>query len=262
MKKTTLTIFAGTCALLAGCSTPQGIYVPNPAPQPPETGTPIRSVTQANANVLAINETSLKLRTTMGSSGSEAVFNRKLMERLAATVNGITEFTPSGTGDVQILISSSFEQKDADAGFYRVRCEQVTVAVWYQGKQIAYKVVEPRELPRKSGLQNAKDQYLNPVATAIAPFLQKELLNLSATELAVGELSFGLKNSQSAPSSVNVAVQVNRIKNALGDMAGVVNYALVSQDVTSATCTFRVVYRKKDYPQGLVNALNLKLANQ
>lgn len=261
MKKTALVIFAGTCALLTGCSTPQTIYVPQPVQQQPQATAPIRNATQADADFVLVNEVSLKLRARLSPSGTENAFNQKLMQRLAAGLNNTADIVFADPGDVKIILSSSFEQKDADSGFYRIRCEQVTATVLFQGKQVASKIVEPRELPRKAGLQNAKDQYLNPVVTVLVPFLQKELLNLSNTELAVSELNFGLANKQKKTTSSQVAMQVNRIKNTLEKLDGVVNYTIVSQDVTNATCSFRVVYRKSQFPQGFANALNLELAN-
>lgn len=262
MNKSSLAIFAGACALLAGCSTPETIYVPRPAPQLPEATAPQRIETQASADFVVVNEVSLKLRSHLSSSGQETAFNRKLMQQLAAAMSGITDFVPAESSDVKIILSSSFEQKDADAGFFRIRCEQVSATMWYQGKQIASKVVNPVELPRKAGIQNAKDQYLAPAAESLAPFLQKELLNLSNTELAVSELNFGLANGQKKSTSSNVAAQVNRIKKTLDKLEGVVNYTIVSQNVANATCSFRVVYKKQLFPQGLANVLNLKLANQ
>lgn len=262
MKKAFLVLFAGSCALLAACSTPAPIYVA-PTVQPKvEATSPQRAVSQVDADFIAVDEVNLKLRVRMQDTGSESAFSKKLIQRLSSNLTAVAEFVSDGAGDVKIVFTPEFELKDADGEFCRVRCVQVETAIFYQNRQIAARVVSPAELPRKVGEQNAKDQYLAPVAAKIAPFLQKELLQLSGTELAVSEINFALKNTQKSSTSVNVAEQVNKIKQVFDSMEGVVSYAISNQDVKNATCSFRVVYQKRMFPQGIANALNLKLANK
>ena len=148
------------------------------------------------------------------------------------------------------------------ASYYRVNCKQIDVSISTGKKVYAAMTCEVENLPRKLGLQNAKDQYLPQAVNAIAPFLGKELERISNEQVAVSEVNLTLANFQTKPEARYVSEQVNRVAEILSAMSGVLNFTNVRQDVNKATCTFRIVYLKEQFPQGIANVLNAKLSGK
>lgn len=286
IQKTMIALLAGTSTLLVACATSASADVaPAPVASAPVASapvtaapvtaapvtqqvpkskrkSPVRVFSQTKVDFISVDEVNLKLRAGMVSSGKETAFNQKLIQRLAGNVLSVAELASGDSGDVKIVLSSDFEHKDSEGEYRRIRCVQVNVAIFSQGRQIATKVVEPREMQRVKGEQAAKDQYLPAVVAEIAPFLQKELLALSKTELAVSELNFTLARKQKKSSTASVAAEINKLKQAFDQMDGVINYTITKQDVKNATCSFRIVYQKRQFPQGLANALNHALSSK
>ena len=251
MKKTSLSIFAGVCIVLLGASSLA--YSAN---------TKTTGKTQTNADFVLVEEVSLKPRTLLVASGPEQAFNQKLLLRLSAQISETTELVTAVPADFKVVLASDFEVVDSEGDFRRIRCNQVSAVLFYQGRQIAAKVVTPKELPRKLGEDKAKEQYLTSVVAELVPFLQQELLRHSNSEIAVSKLNFNLGSTGKKSTTVTVAEQVAKIKQAFDKLEGIVQYKIIKQDVKMATCSFLVVYHKRQFPQGLSNALNNILANK
>lgn len=246
--------------LLCGCSSaapriPQQPQKPLPPQQPPQ-----RRISQVNASFTVADEINTKLRVFFDIS-SERAFSSKLAQRLAGrVVLKKAELTLSGRGDAVILIRPEFETVDVSGSYHRINCNQISVAISAKDKIYAMTTIEPKALPRKLGAQKAKDQYLAPAVKAIEPFLRRELERLSREEVAVSVVNFSLANTGAVPTSLEMAVRVNKIANMLRSMPEILNFTNIRQDAATATCSFRIVYLSKRFPQGLRNVLNLRLA--
>lgn len=262
MKKSNLLFAVIVMALSNGCAIEKAQVSPKvqPIQQAPA---PIREVTQANANFSVVNEVNTKLRVFFSWPAAERSFCKNLAARLAgAVILDKAEIVLSPPDDVVIRLSPEFELLDKTHEYYRIKCNQISVSIVSPQKVYAVTTVELQPLPRKLGAQNAKNQYLAPAVKAISPFLKKELEKISNESVAVSVLDFSLANVQENPESQHIAAQVNKISQILSTTPGVINFTNIRQDVSKATCSFRVVYLKDQLPQGLANVLNLKLAGK
>lgn len=262
MKKYNLFVAVMLVVLSNGCALERAQISPNPQPIP-QAPAPVRTVTQANANFSVASEVNTKLRVVFNWPAAEKTFSAKLAERLAGSVIlDKAEITLNSTADLVVTIIPEFELLDKTREYYRIKCNQIKVSIASKQKVYAMTTVEPKSLPRKLGVQNAKNQYLAPAVKTIAPFLKKELEKISNESVAVSVVDFSLANVQENPESQYVAAQVNRISLILSSTPGVINFTNIRQNVANATCSFRVVYLKEKFPQGITNMLNLKLAGK
>jgi len=224
---------------------------------------PVRMATQANADFSVAGEANAKLRVTFNWPEGEKIFCTKLAERLAGkAVLDKAEIVLDSPGDVVITLMPEFELVDKSGEYYRINCNQITVTISSKGKVYAMTTVEPKALARKLGEQNAKNQYLTSVADAIMPFLKKELEKISSEHIAVSVVDFTLANVQKNPEPRYVAARVDELTKILKSTPGIISFTNVRQDVSKATCSFRVVYLREQFPQGISNAINLKLAGK
>lgn len=263
MKKTNLLITLTAAVFCGGCV---AIEQPHVSPKPqrlPQGSAPVRMTTQANANFSVAGEVNTKMRVFFVSSSAEKIFSSKLAGILSErVVLDKAQLCLNSAGDIMISLLPEFELIDKSGEYYRVNCRQISVVIASRQKVLARKIVMPEALPRKLGVQNAKNQYLASAAGEIVPFLKKELERISREEVAVGIVDFALANIQEQPEPRKIAQQVNKIVHILSTLPGVINFTNIKQDVPKAACSFRVVYLRDQFPQGLTNVLNLKLAGK
>lgn len=244
--------------LFAGCVNPPA---PQPLPQPlPPVPAPVRTETQAKANISVVNEAKTLLRVGFTWDRSETEFCNALALRLAGAVTGQATVVTSNPVDLKINITPDFEIKDKSGEYIRINCNQLSIQISDARQIYALKTVTPSARPRQLSAKQAKQQYIAPIAAELIPFIQNSINKITNDEIAVSILDFNLKNYQTTPESQYVAMQVEKINRALASTDGVINYANIRQDVSSATCSFRVVYLKNKLPQGIANVINLKLA--
>lgn len=129
-------------------------------------------------------------------------------------------------------------------------------------KTIALKTIELKPMQRKLEIEQAKNQYLKPAVEKLVPYLRKELNRINNEHVAVAIVDFALANTKDQPSSDSIAKEVKKIAWIMVNTPGIINSSVIRQDVNKAACTYRVVYLKDKFPQGLQNELNLKLANK
>ena len=262
MKNTQIFLGILSGLLLTGCVLDDPELQPEIKPLPAQEA-PARQRTQAEANFSVTSEVSTKLRVTIVPGNEERSFCRKLAQRLAGrVVIDKAELVLDSNGDAQIVLDPEFELKDQSGSYYRIICNQINAKIVSNRKVYAMTTIEPKSMPRKLGLQNAKNQYLAQAADALAPFLSKELEKISNKDVAVCIVDFALANAQEQPDSRSVAIQIDKIARILNSTNGIINYTNIRQDVSRATCSFRVVFLKDQFPQGLTNVLNLKLASK
>ena len=266
MKTINLLAVAVISGLASGCASKVDTPSPQPSPQvqaPVKTSCPqVQAMVQKKGNFSAVREHDAKLRLAF-SWKSEDDFSVKLADRLTGNiVLEKADIVKPDNADAFIMIAPEFELKDKTGGYYRYSCSQVKISVISNRKIFAMKVFEPKEMPRKLGAQNAKNQYLNQTEKAITPFLKKELEKISKEQIAVRKVDFALKNTQAKTDSLYVAKQIDKIVRILGADANIIRFANIHQDNARAICSFRIVYLKEKFPQGIINYLNLKLAGK
>ena len=247
--------------VFCGCIIPDADVSPRvkPLPTPAVAPQPVSQVAVTSFTIE--NEVNTKLRAKINYSGLEADFSRRLAERLAATVIlNKAEIVTGGPYDIAISVAPEFEIKDTDGEYTRAICREVVISVQINGSIYASKVIEPAPLPRRLGVANAKNQYLKQVASAAADFLSKNIDNISNSHIGVSELTFRLASTDGKLDSAKVAAQVEKLNIVLKSTNGIVNYTIVSQDNAKGLSSFRIVYMKNSFPQGLINVLNLKLS--
>lgn len=264
MKSATFIIGLLSIFLLAGCATDKP-YVPAPAKEIKPIA-PINTETTVNSEGFSIvDETNTCLRVRFSGTSAEKSFCEALVRRLAEAINkdGKVRVVNDTPYDLIIAVNPEFEIFDRDGDYVRIKCKQVFFSIrpmHSKSKDVyAVKTVVPADLPRQLGADRAKEQYLPPVATEAVPFLNKELERICDNMLAVTEMKFRLKNYLSKPSPVQLAAQVEKINTVLSNMPGIVSIQNISQDTASASCTYRIVYLKEQFPQGIANVINLKL---
>ena len=262
MKKSNLLFAAAALALCIGCAGNTDMPQP-PVPPLPPAPAPVIHETQADANFTVTSETNAKLRASFKCDQSEHDFSRKLAERLLdQVILQNADLVMNGDSDILIVIAPEFELKDKTGNYYRIICNQIKVSMILNQKTIALKTIELKPMQRKLGIEQAKNQYLKPAVAKLVPYLRKELNRINNEHVAVAIVDFALANTKDQPSSDSIAKEVKKIAGIMVSTPGIINSSVIRQDVDKATCTYRVVYLKDKFPQGLQNELNLKLANK
>ncbi len=229
--------------------------------------TPLHTETVGKAGeLIAANETGASLRVRFSGSAEEGRFRENLARKLAEAVGvaGNVRIVTEAPYDLDVVIKPEFEVFDRDGDYVRVKCKQVFFAIrpmmTKSASIYAVKTIVPNDLPRQLGIERAKEQYVAAVEKEAVPFLEKELARLGGKMLAATEVNFKLKNDRLWPSPARLAAEVEKIDKSLASMPGIVSARNVSLGTDSAHCTYRIVYQKEQFPQGIVNAINLNLA--
>ncbi len=275
MKIQSLLIGALIALCIAGCTTdeyhvhaPPPDYWPKVTPPVPVLPPAVDSPPTADVGGFMIaEEANTKLRVNFAGpwSGSDSAFCEKLAEKLAESINETRNIrlVSGAPFDLNVMIKPEFEVFDRDGEYVRVNCRRVNVSIRpmfaYGQSILAVKSVTPKDMPRQLGLDRAKEQYLPAVAQAFAPFLNKELTYIGDTMLAATDIKFALRNPMVRPTAKRLALEVAKIDSVLKSTSGVVSFQNIYQDTEAATCTFRVVYLREAFPQGISNVVNLRL---
>ena len=256
----TKNIFLLACAgfVLAGCTQ---VYVSPRQESLPAEKSPINQNTQVNNNAFSIDsEVITKIRVKVFSDKSEESFCKKLSQRIASSMlSENSEIVTVDPYDISIFLNPEFELFDKDGEYFRVDCRQITATIRSARKIYASKTIELKPMQRKISLARAKEQYLNPAAAELAPFISNELAKIAQSEIGVSEIKFNLANIREKADSADIAYQVDRISRILSSTSGILNYSVIEQNINKASCTFRVVYLKDNVREGLTNVLNIKL---
>ena len=262
MKSILAVTVCSLAVILSGCL--DRTVLPEPIQPLPPAQSPINPATRPAEDSFSIESAvSTKLRLKIIGSKSEPDFCSKVAERLAeSVVLSKAELTLHDPYDAVITITPEFELIDSDGDYYRINCQQVSVRIQSEQKTYAVKTVEPAPMPRKMGLKNAKNQYAKTVVAALTDYLSSELTRISNQDVAVTEMRFKLRNWQEKADPAAIASQVGKISQILHNMPGIINYTNIAQSTSQASVTFRIVYLKGQYPQGLVNAVTSKLATK
>ncbi len=266
MKHTHIIAGLALAATLAGCCSAPQTVPPQPLPLPPAPAPVELKNTGDKGGFEIVSEANTKLRVLFTSSAAESAFASRLAQDLAEGINssGNIRLVGSAPYDLSIAITPLFEVFDTDGEYVRIKCSRVSIAVSpaVSGNKELYSVknIVPADMPRQLGAQRAKDQYLKPVAKEALPFLNKELARIADTKIAATEIKFQMKNWNAKPDAAELAHEAAKIKSVLDKTPGIISFQNISQNNASATCTYRVVYMKDAFPQGLVNDINSKLA--
>ena len=260
MKKSLLILSAATC-FLTGCTFTDPVVPPKPAPLPPPKENPpvapARVVTRSFSITSAIDT---KMRVNFEYASAEQKFCGKLAARLAEEVMlDKAELVTQAPYDATVRIVPEFELVDQTGDFYRVNCKEVRFTIVTAGKLLGLTTVTPAALPRKRGLDNAKEQYLKAVAEKAAAFVSKKFDVLTATQLGITNVTFKIAGHNTENTISEFSKRIDRLNDVLKKTQGISNYQIISQDIVKGECTFRVVYMKEKFKHGIINALSVEL---
>lgn len=260
MKKSLFVITAAAIFLAAGCtSKPDIAPAPKPLPAPKEktVSNKPQVVTRSFSITSAIDT---KMRVKFEYPAAEQKFCDKLAARLTEQVIlEKAELVTNPPFDATIRIAPDFELVDQTGTFHRVNCKEVRISIFTTGKLLGMTTVSPAALPRVRGLDNAKEQYLAPVAEKASEYIGKKFDTLTASQLGITNVTFKIAGHNITNNINEFSKRVSQLNDVLKSTQGISNYQIVSQDVVKGECTFRVVYMKEKFKQGIINALSVEL---
>ena len=224
---------------------------------------PVRPQTAAAEKVAVANVAPAKLRVGIVYSQKEDEFGSKLATVLTEkAVLEQADLVSSRCGDAVVSLKPEFELKDKSGNYYRIICKQVEIVISANKKICAVTTITPKPMRRQLNIQDAKDQYIDQVTAAAIPFIKAELQKLSQNTIAVSVVDFAFANWNVLPGARSIAPKVAEIEKVIKSIPGVIEYSNAGQNNAKAVTTFRIVYYKDAFPQGLVNALNQKLVEK
>lgn len=260
MNKTLFYIISLTTLVMSGCTIPDAKISPAEPQRKEIQQAPVKITQVASSSFSITGNVDSKLRIKFSVPASEASFCNKLITKLQeSAIPQNAEIVEDNRYDILVKIIPDFEEKDKDGNYFRIICNEIIISIHGFNKTLGIKSIEPVALQRALGLSNAKNQYVKPIAREAIPFISQKLENISNTKLGITEITFKLANTAKEDISFRIAKEIENLNSILNSQQGIVNYQNIFQDSINGICTFRIVYVKENYPQGLINALNLEL---
>lgn len=262
MKKLLFTLSVAILLFVTGCTFSEPVVTPKPAQLPPSKASAAPVSPQPLHQSFSITKVvDAKMRVKFEYPQSEQQFCQKLADRLMDQIAvEKADLVAEAPYDAFIRITPVFEMKDQEENYFRVICQEVRVSISSNKRLLASTTITPEALPRKMGLDNAKNQYLKVIADKVQVFVGEKLDTLTATRLGVTNITFKIANQGIDNTLEYTAEQINKLDNILKRTSGISNYQIIAQDVTKGECTFRIVYMQNSFRQGIINFLSLELA--
>ena len=165
--------------------------------------------------------------------------------------------------DMIVKIGCEFKEVSTFGEYVKMDCKAVTAGVVgiREEELSSLMIVHPRSMERKLGRDEAMNQYVMPVCNELLPQLRSEIERLASENIAVEEIIFLVKCAPSGNATDEFRREVQRIKGQLDGTDGILSWDMLKQDAENQRCSFRVVYMRKKYPEGLGNKLGSKLAD-
>ncbi len=156
--------------------------------------------------------------------------------------------------DAVLSIRPHLTTVDHDGNYWRLNCEVQSELRASNTKRVfaakSFKFVAPK---RVLGLENAVKQFEDEGGKAVSDWCAKELKHIFDRDVEVALLNIELVQSP-ADAKRNVVADNQKIM-AIGEgmrqMPGLISYELTGRNESQGTCTYRVVYFRKDYPNGI-----------
>lgn len=156
--------------------------------------------------------------------------------------------------DAVLSIRPRLTTVDHDGNYWRLNCEVQSELRASNAKRVfaakSFKMVAPR---RVLGLENAVKQFEDEGGRAVSDWCAKELKHVFDRDVEVALLNIELVQKP-VDAERNVVAdnrQIMAIGEGLQRMPGLISYELTGRNESQGTCTYRVVYFRKDYPNGI-----------
>ena len=165
-----------------------------------------------------------------------------------------------GASDTILTIRPRLTTIDHDGNYWKLNCDvQAELRAGNAARVLAAKSFKFAAPQRVLGLENAVKPFEIEGGKAVSGWCAKELKQVFDREVKVALLNIELVQSQAnAPRNVaEDSRQIMAIGDGMKQMAGLVSYALTGRDAEKGTCTYRVVYFHKDFPNGIGTAVNV-----
>jgi len=156
--------------------------------------------------------------------------------------------------DAILTIRPRLTTVDHDGNYWRLNCEVQSELRASNAKRVfaakSFKFVAPK---RVLGLENAVKQFEDEGGRAVSDWCAKELNHIFDRDVEVALLNIEL--IQRPVDAQRNVVEDNRQIMAIGEglrrMPGIISYELTGRNEGQGTCTYRVVYFRREYPNGI-----------
>ena len=258
MKKSILGTAAVFCGIfLSGCCSEECSKEVAPAPVAP----PVKKVTTARVQNISFSvgdEVKTKLRLQIRHSAGNEDFSERLVQMIGDDLLKEVEIGKFSESDGVIRLGNEFKVVDKTGEYVRVICKRISVSVVCYDQLKSSKTIRLKGMPRKLGYDNAVEQYLDPAARELRKYLVPKIAALNNELLGVSQITMQIRNFKRGDNQI-FSREVEKIVRTLGTVNGVLKCQNIAQDIAAGTCTLRIVYSKRNFPQGVRNALNNKL---
>lgn len=163
--------------------------------------------------------------------------------------------------DMMVKIGCEFKEVSSFGEFVKMECKAVSSSVvGIRDEELSSLiVVHPQPMERALGRDEAVNQYVMPACKELLPRLRSEIDRLAGENIAVSQITFLVKCAPSVNATDAFRSEIERIKKLLDGTKGVMSWELAVQDAENQKCTFRIVYMKKKFTEGLSNKLGREL---
>ncbi len=158
------------------------------------------------------------------------------------------------SADAVLSIRPHLVTVDHDGNYWRLNCElQTELRATNTQRIFAAKSFKFVAQKRVLGLEAAVAQFEPDGGKAVSDWCAKELTKVYDREIGVSLLVIELPKQLSGArrDSVSDNRLIMRIGDELKRMQGLVSYELTGKDEENGTCTYRVVYFRQAYPNGI-----------
>ena len=198
---------------------------------------------------------------SLTSDGSEATFCKKVAsECVQRLLPRQARVVTAPKADMTVVFDAEFKEVSSFGEYVLMECKEFRVRIIDVNEEelSSMIVIHPQKMPRKLGRDEAINQYVAPVCTELFPKLSDEIARLAGENINVEEVTFLVKCAPSSNQTDEFRREMQRIKGILDGESGILSWELSSQDAENQRCTFRVVYKKGSFREGLGNKLGLK----
>ena len=201
----------------------------------------------------------LRLSVRSRNSSSE---EKQLADEIVQLVKpGLTSIVAIETGsdgvrrNVQLEIRPKLRFLDRTGDYYLVDCS-VDLELRLMNRIFGAETIKLPAAKRIPGKDEAILQFGKPAAQAIVKWSRMQIKRICETEIGISDLEISFPPIQNdAKASVLINVMGKRIRK----LNNLIDCQLIRQNGRRGNCLYRVVYFRRAYPDGIVNAVGEQL---
>lgn len=207
--------------------------------------------------IILLSDSRDLLRITLCSEGISAE-EKKLSSAIAQLTSGAisandARVMTSGSVDLRLAVRPKLAVIDQTGDYFRMNCDvEIELNSANTNQVFGVKTIKLVGV-RKLGKNNAVAQFDSPASKATAEWCRSELKRIADKELGVAMLTMQLPRTGDGKPEVSY---IKSIGDNLGRLPNLVSYEFMGQDMQKGVCTYRVVYFKSAYPNGIANEVS------